>query len=134
MSNVNIHVDTSEIDAFAKILKEHKNSAVLLDSYFITPLYLNAISKLAKIAYIDDISAFCYELDLLINYSAFLDFDAYKKGKKPDRYHTKQFKEAAEQNIKAAAEHACPIFTIFIGVFDIFKTSIKAFAASRLPP
>lgn len=69
----------SEIDAFAKILKEHKNSAVLLDSYFITPLYLNAISKLAKIAYIDDINTFAYEVDLLINYSAFLDFNAYKK-------------------------------------------------------
>ena len=33
-----------------------------------------------------------------------LDFDAYKKGKKPDRYHTEQFKEAAERNIKAAAD------------------------------
>lgn len=68
----------TEIATLSKLLVSNKNSIILIDSYFINPLYLSEISKFSKIAYIDDICAFAYDVDLLINYSAFLDFSAYK--------------------------------------------------------
>lgn len=68
----------TEITAICELLASNKNSVILIDSYFINPLYLSEISKFSKIAYIDDICAFAYDVDLLINYSAFLDFASYK--------------------------------------------------------
>lgn len=41
---------------------------LLLDSYYVTETYLNAIGRVAKTAYIDDLYLFNYPTDLLINY------------------------------------------------------------------
>lgn len=68
----------SEIPKFQALIKEIKPSIILIDSYFVTPKYFKALKNLAKIAYIDDLNAFCYEVDLLINYSAFLKHEFYK--------------------------------------------------------
>lgn len=48
-------------------------SVLLLDSYFVTPAYLEAVSKVTRIAYIDDLRAFDYKVDLLINYDIIPD-------------------------------------------------------------
>ncbi len=68
----------AELDALCQLLGKNKNSVLLIDSYFINPFYLSELLKFTKLAYIDDLCAFAYEVDLLINYSAFLDFEAYK--------------------------------------------------------
>ena len=41
---------------------------ILIDSYFVTPAYLNALNKVARTAYIDDLKKFDYPVDLLLNY------------------------------------------------------------------
>lgn len=41
---------------------------LLLDSYYITEKYLNAVENVAKTVYIDDIQLFNYSVDILINY------------------------------------------------------------------
>lgn len=69
----------AEILKFQALIKETQPSAILIDSYFVTKNYFNALKNLAKIAYIDDLNAFCYEVDLLINYSAFLNLEFYKQ-------------------------------------------------------
>ena len=67
-----------EINALSSVVKEQKIKLILLDSYFVTPKYFKELKKLAKVAYIDDLDAFAYECEALINYSAFFDKNEYK--------------------------------------------------------
>lgn len=67
-----------EIDALSSVVKEQKIKLILLDSYFVTPKYFKELKKLAKVAYIDDLDAFAYECEALINYGAFFDKNEYK--------------------------------------------------------
>lgn len=67
-----------EIDALSSVIKEQKINLILLDSYFVTPKYFKELKKLAKVAYIDDLDAFAYECEALINYGAFFDKNEYK--------------------------------------------------------
>jgi len=46
---------------------------LLIDSYFVTDNYLIALQSVTKTAYIDDIRAFSYTADLLINYDCFTE-------------------------------------------------------------
>ncbi len=41
---------------------------VFIDSYYVTPDYLKSLHKFAKIAYMDDLRVFNYNVDLVINY------------------------------------------------------------------
>lgn len=47
---------------------ESSKTILFLDSYYVTEKYLNAVRKLAKTVYIDDLMLFNYPVDLLINY------------------------------------------------------------------
>ena len=67
-----------EINALSSAIKEQKIKLILLDSYFVTPKYFKELKKLAKVAYIDDLDAFAYECEALINYGAFFDKNEYK--------------------------------------------------------
>lgn len=67
-----------EIDVLSSVVKEQKIKLILLDSYFVTPKYFKELKKLAKVAYIDDLDAFAYECEALINYGAFFDKNEYK--------------------------------------------------------
>ena len=67
-----------EIDALSSVIQKQKIKLILLDSYFVTPKYFKELKKLAKVAYIDDLDAFAYECEALINYGAFFDKNEYK--------------------------------------------------------
>ncbi|MDO2407912.1 UDP-2,4-diacetamido-2,4,6-trideoxy-beta-L-altropyranose hydrolase [Campylobacter magnus] len=67
-----------EKNALSSVIKEQKIKLILLDSYFVTPKYFKELKKLAKVAYIDDLDAFAYECEALINYGAFFDKNEYK--------------------------------------------------------
>lgn len=67
-----------EINTLSSVIKEQKIKLILLDSYFVTPKYFKELKKLAKVAYIDDLDAFAYECEALINYGAFFDKNEYK--------------------------------------------------------
>ena len=41
---------------------------IVVDSYYVTPLYFQALGQFAKVAYIDDLRSFDYNVDLVINY------------------------------------------------------------------
>lgn len=51
---------------------------LLIDSYYITPKYVDNIHNKTKIAYLDDLENFSYAVDLLINYSISAEEDKYK--------------------------------------------------------
>lgn len=59
-----------ELPELLSLLANCKSSKLyfFLDSYYVTEKYLNAVRKLAKTIYIDDLMLFNYPVDLLINY------------------------------------------------------------------
>ena len=59
----------TEIKGFADYLTDNQIKTVLLDSYFVTEKYLQALSKIAKVCYIDDLDKFIYPVHTIINYS-----------------------------------------------------------------
>lgn len=68
----------SEIEDLRKIVEKYNAKVILVDSYYVTKAYLNALRQFVKVAYIDDVNAFAYPVDILINYSVYaglLDYD-----------------------------------------------------------
>lgn len=61
-----------EINEISSLLQMHPG-ILLVDSYFVTKHYLNWLRTLTKVAYMDDIRAFDYPVDLLINYDCFTE-------------------------------------------------------------
>lgn len=48
-----------------------KNTSILVDSYYVTEKYLAALKKRITTIYMDDIYAFSYPVDMLINYNIY---------------------------------------------------------------
>lgn len=75
---------------------QQKTKPSLYQASFTDPVLRNILEQdKLRVANVDYLKSKGYSI---------LDFDAYKKNKKVDKYHTEQFKKAAEQNIKAAAD------------------------------
>jgi len=62
-----------ELAELTDMIVINKAAVLLLDSYFVTPAYLEAIRKVSRIAYMDDLRSFDYKVDLLINYDIIPD-------------------------------------------------------------
>lgn len=65
-----------EVEMMNSIIKENKPGALVIDSYFVTERYLNVLwnvcrSVNCKLAYIDDVLAFPYPCDVLLNYNIY---------------------------------------------------------------
>ena len=59
---------------------------VIIDSYYVTVNYLSSIKRRAKVVYIDDLAAFPYPVDILVNYNAYgllLDYQDLYSGCAP---------------------------------------------------
>ena len=62
----------SELPVLQSLIKDC--SWLFIDSYYVTPFYLSELRKQCRTAYLDDMLAFDYPVDLVINY----DIDAEK--------------------------------------------------------
>lgn len=75
----------NEIDDVVEIIKRIRPLVTFVDSYYVTEQYLYVLRENTILAYIDDVKAFPYPVDYLINYNAFahnLNYpDYYKKHK-----------------------------------------------------
>lgn len=58
----------SEITVMQQLIRDKNIGCLLLDSYYVTPEYMNALSKMTRLVYIDDLKAFPYSCKALINY------------------------------------------------------------------
>lgn len=72
-----------ELESFEDVIRSHAPSVLFVDSYFVTFDYLQSLKKLCreiscKLVYMDDMPAFSYPVDYLINYNI------YGPGKKKD--------------------------------------------------
>lgn len=56
-----------------------KNTSILVDSYYVTEKYLAALKKRITTIYMDDIYAFSYLVDMLINYNIYGEEMGYEK-------------------------------------------------------
>lgn len=61
----------SELPAWKAFLAEYPAQLILTDSYFVTRDYMEALGKLAKTAYIDDLGLPVYPLTALVNYNVY---------------------------------------------------------------
>lgn len=65
-----------ELDQMQELMKQYHPAAVFIDSYYVTGSYLRALwdicrSTGALLIYLDDLLAFAYPCDILINYSIY---------------------------------------------------------------
>lgn len=69
----------AELPKLKEWLAEQKASCLLIDSYFVTPGYLEQVRALARTAYVDDMNSFPYPVDMLINYNIYGDGIPYQE-------------------------------------------------------
>ncbi len=78
-----IHMQTDyrdldrEIPTLQRILASRAVSCFLVDSYFVTERYLSEVGRLCRTAYLDDLQAFDYPVNLVINYDVTVDTGFY---------------------------------------------------------
>ncbi|MBR4965081.1 MAG: UDP-2,4-diacetamido-2,4,6-trideoxy-beta-L-altropyranose hydrolase [Lachnospiraceae bacterium] len=68
----------TEIGFWKKNAEERGLTLLLLDGYNVTSAYMEALSKIVKTAYLDDMCMFPYPVDLVINYNIFADEKDYE--------------------------------------------------------
>lgn len=80
-----LHTGYMEMDEELKVLipllQQEKPACVLIDSYYVTASYLIEVRKYTKTAYMDDMFAFPYPVDILINYNIYGEQVPYHKEK-----------------------------------------------------
>ena len=69
----------SEWDCLQKAIATYCPELVIVDSYFVTKSYLQRLKDQVRLAYIDDLAAFAYPVDVLVNYNAYGPELDYKK-------------------------------------------------------
>ena len=69
----------NELAALCETIKKLSIQKLLIDSYFVTPMYLSVLNQLCKLIYIDDLHDFDYPVHLLINYNVYAEELAYKQ-------------------------------------------------------
>ena len=79
--NTNYRNMDAELPIFEDILKELNPEAVIVDSYFVTYHYLYTITEKCKTAYIDDLNAFDYPVNVVINYCVSAKRENYRSNK-----------------------------------------------------
>lgn len=60
-----------EIDSFIRLVEKIKPERIIIDSYYVTRNYLKALRRYCEIIYIDDLGAFAYPVNGLINYNMY---------------------------------------------------------------
>lgn len=60
-----------ELPTLVPLLQELRPDLLIVDSYQVTSAYLSALRQLCPVAYLDDLAAFAYPCDFLINYNLY---------------------------------------------------------------
>ena len=69
----------SEISELTKIISSFGADILLLDSYYVSKTYMNALREVIYTGYLDDVYSFAYPVNLLINYNVYAKEEEYKK-------------------------------------------------------
>lgn len=60
-----------EFQKIQSVIEQKMPKCIVIDSYFVTEKYLHFLGTLGKIVYIDDLAAFAYPVNSLINYNIY---------------------------------------------------------------
>lgn len=71
-----------ELSVFLPLLERVRPELVILDSYFVTPKYMETLKNIAPLLYIDDLNAFDYPADAVVNYNIYGPEFPYPQNKK----------------------------------------------------
>ena len=83
-----VHLQTAyddleaEIPVLSRILTAQKPQCMLVDSYFATAAYFEALQGLCPLAYLDDLQSFDAPVDLVINYDLSPDTSFYQNARR----------------------------------------------------
>ena len=69
----------SEVEELTGIIQSYGADLLLVDSYYVTKEYLNAVREKIFTGYLDDVYKFAYPVDLLINYNVYANAEKYKE-------------------------------------------------------
>lgn len=82
-TNICLKSDWTNLDnekhILSKLILTNHIKKLLIDSYYITPKYMEDIHSNSKVVYLDDLENYIYPVDLLINYSISADKNKYKE-------------------------------------------------------
>lgn len=79
-----LHTDYRQPEEELPVLQtlfSSRQAWLFVDSYFVTPQYLMALQKICRLAYLDDMAAFAYPVDCIVNYDIV-------PGEEPACYHS----------------------------------------------
>lgn len=62
---------TAELEALIRTIQRCAPVFVVVDGYFVTESYLKAVRECCPVVYLDDIKAFAYPSDVLVNYNVY---------------------------------------------------------------
>jgi len=68
----------SEVPKLLSVIERHGITQLIVDSYLVTGNYLHTLSFAVQTIYIDDLNAFDYPVDILLNYNIYAMDLAYK--------------------------------------------------------
>ncbi len=69
-----------ELGIILPLVKENHVRGILVDSYYVTENYLAKLHQCTRLIYIDDVNAFIYPVDLLVNYNIYAEkIDYFKR-------------------------------------------------------
>ena len=71
-----------ELPVLLLVLQNLQPRCILLDSYFVTPDYMEAVRRAAPLVYVDDLNSFDYPADMVVNYMLYgnkLDYPQNKR-------------------------------------------------------
>lgn len=70
-----------ELPMLLPLLEEKRPSCVILDSYFVTPEYMNTLRAKTALVYVDDLNSFDYPADIIVNYNLYGETADYPPNK-----------------------------------------------------
>ncbi|MDE5639478.1 MAG: UDP-2,4-diacetamido-2,4,6-trideoxy-beta-L-altropyranose hydrolase, partial [Odoribacter sp.] len=74
----------TEFDKMQSVNMRFRPRYIVVDSYFVTEEYFRFLGTLGRVVYLDDLAAFAYPVDVLVNYNVYaadMDYAAiYKRG------------------------------------------------------
>ena len=86
-----LHSDWSkmeeELPQLLKLIEEQKIKKMLVDTYQVTPAYLQTLKEHVQVIYLDDLDVFSYPVDGLICYANYYDTFSYGKNKGKEGYY-----------------------------------------------
>ncbi|MEG2287916.1 MAG: UDP-2,4-diacetamido-2,4,6-trideoxy-beta-L-altropyranose hydrolase, partial [Ruthenibacterium sp.] len=81
--NTNWRSWDAELPEFLALVQKLQPAWVMADSYSVTAHWMQAVRRQTKLAYLDDVNAFRYPVDVLVNYNIYaseLDYEASYAG------------------------------------------------------